>query len=135
MKTKNINFDKFLSLNKMFLNEATWTKKKHEKYNDLQNYLKKVQFISIISHRDSNTTKCTFTHSFTIFKVPLNQRGKMIPLRGKWVLMRCDYRYKFHNYLEVYKLRKAPSQKLIDTISKDFKLYYIDNLNESLKAE
>lgn len=135
MKTKNINLNKFLTLTKLFLDEKTWTKHKHQTYKNLQDYLKKVQGISIISHRDSNTTKCYLTHSFTIFKVPLNQRGYMLPLRGKWVMMRCNSRYKFHNYLHVYTLRNAPSQKLIDVVKEDFQYYYVDHINATLKLE
>ena len=84
--------------------------------------------IEINSNRDSKTTKVHLTNGFTIFKVPIDQLGKMKELRKKWVLMYCSYKYKFNYTLWVFPLDKGIRKTTSKLLKEEFENIYIENV-------
>lgn len=102
-RTHKFDISDFLVLHRKFTNEQTWTKKKRECYEALNNYLDYcLGEITINSGRDSNTTKVHMKNEFTFFRVPEKQTGNLLPYRGQMVIMICVNREKFNHYLKVY---------------------------------
>ena len=92
-------------------------KKKHERKHDLYDYFRKIESISIES-RKGLAELIYGNHSFTVFRVPRLQRGKLFSLRGKWILM-CGYgASRGGRYLKVFKLRSKPHTQLFERMAK-----------------
>jgi hypothetical protein len=89
-RKKSINLEVFLDLYEEFTNIPTWTKEKHERFDEVQQYLTKHQVVTIRVKPNSKYNHCEGSHSFTIMKVPNDQLGKLYRLRKEWVLIRCD---------------------------------------------
>ena len=100
-KRRYLDLDGFLELFEKFISENTWTKNKHQKLENLENYLKKYQHTSIsvgmekgnycVSKKGDNDDWRNYTlisNVITILKVPINKLGKLYGYRDKWVLIR-----------------------------------------------
>ena len=124
--SKKLNLEEFLNYYRKFYSIPTWTKVKRKNYEELIKFLNKHKNICISSSRDSNTTKVQVRNGFTIFIVPYDQRGKMIPYRGMWVLIYCIEREKFKHYLEVFILDKGINKKESHSLKKEFDYRYED---------
>lgn len=89
-KKKSIDLKTFLDLYEKFTNVRTWTKEKHERFRDVEQYLTMHQVITIRVKPNSKYNYCKRTHSFRILKVPNDQLGHLFLLRNEWVLIICD---------------------------------------------
>ena len=118
MKRKTINLEKFLELYTPFSEIGGWCSEKHERKHDLYDYFRKIDSISIQSKKDGLAALIEGNNSFTVFRVPRLQRGKMFSLRGKWVLMSGAGGFRGGKCLEVFKLRSKPSDELFHKMSK-----------------
>ena len=117
MKRKTINLEKFLELYEPFMEIGGWCKEKHERKHDLYDYFRKIESISIES-RKGLAELIYGNHSFTVFRVPRLQRGKLFSLRGKWILM-CGYgASRGGRYLKVFRLRSKPHAQLFERMAK-----------------
>ena len=96
MKTKKLLVKKYIDLGtfeqlfKEFLSIPTWTKEKYATRDAFYEYLESKMVTSMRIKRYSKYNSCTYTHSFTILRVPLIVKGKLSPLRGELVLIRCS---------------------------------------------
>ena len=90
LRPKYIDLETFEQLFKEFLSIPTWTKKKYAARDAFYEYLESRMITSIRIKRYSKYNYCTYTHSFTILRVPLAVKGKLYPLRGELVLIRCS---------------------------------------------
>ena len=96
MKTKKqltrkyIDLGTFEQLFKEFLSIPTWTKEKYATRDAFYEYLESKIVTSMRIKRYSKYNYITYTHSFTILRVPLAVKGKLYPLRGELVLIRCS---------------------------------------------
>ena len=119
MKPKIENFGKKLDIKKFifhyvnFFNHPTWTSQKHLDYDELREYLSKLEKIEIISHSRSNTTKVKYSNEFILFKVKENQRGYLKTYRNKWVIMYNSGKDRTTNFLEVYPIKKFDLKEII----------------------
>lgn len=107
-------------------------KRRHFQY-ELQSYFDLFAGkVTIHSHRDSKTTRVHNTFQFTFFRVPINQRGKMINLRGRMVMMICTGRERFTHYLEVYPidLNEEQIREFINTNALNNYSYFTDTMVE-----
>ena len=122
IKDKN-HFDlgKFITLHNSFMEIPTWTKIKRKRSAALINYINSLDSIRIMSKRNSTAFLVPELYSFTVFKVPHTQTGKMINLRGEWVLLRCDHREMSDYYLRVFRLNEKPSKKLLRRLKDCFR--------------
>tara|TARA_B110000027_G_C15979047_1_gene237851 strand:+ start:18 stop:404 length:387 start_codon:yes stop_codon:yes gene_type:complete len=128
MSEHKLKLKRFLRFYKKFDFHPSWTKEKHNEYSRLQKYLEGCLKIEINSNRDSKTTKVHLTNGFTIFKVPIDQLGKMKELRKKWVLMYCSYKYKFNYTLWVFPLDKGIRKTTSKLLKEEFENIYIENV-------
>ena len=127
MKRKTINLEKYLDLYKPFSEIGGWCTEKHIRKNHLYAYFRQVESISIQSKKDGLARLINGNNSFTVFKVPRLQRGKIFGLRGKWVLMCGVGGFRGGRCLEIFKLRSKPSDELFGKMSR---LYgYCPNAN------
>jgi hypothetical protein len=134
MSSAKFQLNKFLKFYKKFNFHPTWTKDKHKEYSILRLYLEGIiSKVEISSNRDSKTTKVHLANSFTIFKVPIDQLGKMKEFRNQWVLMYCYYRYKFNYKLWVFPLEKGISRTISKSLKDLFEDYYIDNIQKEIE--
>ena len=96
MKTKKLLARKYIDLGtfeqlfKEFLSIPTWTKEKYATRDAFYEYLESKMVTSMRIKRYSKYNYCTYTHSFTILRVPLAVQGKFYLLRGELVLIRCS---------------------------------------------
>lgn len=129
MKTKKICLDTFINLFEKFVSHKTWTKEKHKRYDELQQYLEKHNPVTIRVKPNSKYNHCLGAHSFTIKKVPSNQLGKLYGLRNKWVLIRCvasNGGGGWGEYCnEAYLLDTRPDNSKIEAIENRFKMYFV----------
>ena len=87
---KYIDLGTFEQLFNEFLSIPTWTKRKYAARDAFYGYLESKLVTSLRIKRYSKYNYCTYTHSFTILRVPLAVEGKLYPLRGELVLIRCS---------------------------------------------
>jgi len=128
MMSKKLNLAEFLNYYRKFYSIQTWTQEKHDTHQKLIEFLQRPEKVEISSSRDSSTTKVRWINGFTIFKVPENQRGKMKPYRGVWVLMYCTGRY-YHSYsLQVFPLDKGIQKIESSSLKREFDFRYVDLL-------
>ena len=133
MKRKTINLEKFLKYYTPFSKIDNWCREKHEKKNDLYNYLNGIECITINSKKHGLASLVEGNHSFTVFKVPRLQRGKLFPLRGKWVFMRVLETFWGGCFLEVFNLKCKPSAKLFEEMN--FLHGYVGNEDYHIRIE
>jgi hypothetical protein len=121
---KKIDIKDFIKLHKKFSKEKNWNKKKKEYHEDLYTYLNNCSGeITIKSNRDSQTTKVHLKNEFTFFKVNNLQKGKLLPYRGKLVMMICMDRRKFNHLLKVYPLDINEEQIKLTIMIENLKQY------------
>jgi len=114
-KRRYLDLDGFLELFEKFISEKTWTKTKHQKLENLENYLRKFQHTSIsvgmekgnycVSKKGDNDNwrnNTLISNVITIFKVPSNRLGKLYYYRDKWVLIRGISYQGFTGYISSY---------------------------------
>ena len=89
-KKQSIDLKTFLDLYEKFTTVETWTKEKHKRFQDVENYLNIHKVVSIRVKPNSKYSHCKRAHSFKILKVPNNQLGKLSLLRNEWVLIICN---------------------------------------------
>ena len=117
MKRKTIKLEKFLELYTPFAEIGGWCNEKHDRKHEIYEYLRGIETISIQSKDHGLATMIDGNHSFTVFKVPRLQRGKLYALRGKWVLLRGAGRFWGGSYLEVFKLRSKPPSDVFEEMN------------------
>jgi len=124
---KYIDLETFEQLFKEFLSIPTWTKKKYAARDAFYEYLESRMITSIRIKRYSKYNYCTYTHSFTILRVPLAVKGKLYPLRGELVLIRCSsFAGAWTQYVnEVYLLDQAIEESDQLRLQQLFGDYYI----------
>ena len=124
---KCIDLETFEQLFKEFLSIPTWTKKKYAARDAFYEYLESRMITSIRIKRYSKYNYCTYTHSFTILRVPLAVKGKLYPLRGELVLIRCSsFAGAWTQYVnEVYLLDQAIEESDQLRLQQLFGDYYI----------
>jgi hypothetical protein len=128
-RKKSINLEVFLDLYERFTAIATWTKEKHERFDEVQQYLRKHKVVTIRVKPHSKYNHCEGTHSFTIIRVPNDQLGNLYRLRNEWVLIRCvsDVQSGWSQYFnEVYLLDSPLDLSKRSTIEKRFRNYFIN---------
>ena len=133
MKTKKLLARKYIDLGtfeqlfKEFLSIPTWTKEKYATRDAFYEYLESRMVTSIGIKRYSKYNYCTYTHSFTILRVPLAVKGKLYPLRGELVLIRCSsFAGAWTQYVnEVYLLDQAIEESDQLRLQQLFGDYYI----------
>ena len=114
MKRKTLNLEKYLDLYRPFSEIDRWCSEKHDRKRELYAYFRQVESISIQSKKDGLASLIDGNNSFTVFRVPRLQRGKIFGLRGKWILMCGAGGFRGGICLEVFKLRSKPSDELFD---------------------
>jgi hypothetical protein len=124
---KYIDLGTFEQLFKEFLSIPTWTKRKYAARDTFYDYLESKMVTSIRIKRYSKYNYCTYTHSFTILRVPLAVKGKLYPLRGELVLIRCSSRAgAWTQYInEVYLLKEDLKDADHSRLQRLFGEYYI----------
>ena len=124
---KYIDLETFEQLFKEFLSIPTWTKKKYAARDAFYEYLESKLVTSLRIKRYSKYNYCTYTHSFTILRVPLAVKGKLYPLRGELVLIRCSsFAGAWTQYVnEVYLLDQAIEESDQLRLQQLFGDYYI----------
>lgn len=90
IRKKYIDLRIFQELFLGFLGIPTWTQEKYEARDAFYNYLESKLVTSIRVKPKSRYNYCTYTHSFRVLRVPKNAKGKLYPLRGELVLIRCS---------------------------------------------
>lgn len=127
-KKKPMKLEIFLNLYEDFINLSTWTKQKHKKFKEVNQFLEKHLAASIRVNPNSKYNHCSGNHTFTIIKVPKDKLGKLYQFRNNWVLIRCDS-YKVDGWSqywnEIYLLDKPFDLNLIENIKSRFGDYFI----------
>ena len=126
-KKKPMNLERFLNLYEDFINLSTWTKQKHKKFKEVNQFLEKHLAASIRVNPNSKYNHCSGNHTFTILKVPEDKLGKLCQFRNKWVLIRCDSEGSGWSqyWNEIYLLDKPFDLNLIENIKSRFGDYFI----------
>ncbi len=128
-KEKSIDLEGFLDLYEKFISVTNWSKEKHQRFDEVNEYLSKheVRIKRVKPHSKYNL--CEGTNSFTILKVPSDQLGSLYKFRDEWVLVRCTS-YKQGGWSqysnEVYRLTSPFDLNDMDLIKKRFGDYFVD---------
>ena len=132
-KEKSINLESYLDLYEKFLNLPGWGKEKHQLFDAIEQYLSKHEVRIKRVKPNSKHNLCDRTHSFTIFKVPSNQLGKLYSYRDELVLVRCTSYTQggWSQYLnEIYRFEGSVTNQELDAIKKRFGHWFILNNSE-----
>jgi hypothetical protein len=129
LKSKYLDLDVFEALFLEFLNMPTWTQEKYEARDVLYGYLESKKVTSIRVKPKSKYNYCTYTHTFTIIRVPLTVRGKLAPFKGELALIRCSsFKGAWTQYInEVFLLDKTLTESDHQRLKQLFGYYYIKN--------
>ncbi len=106
-KSKELDIHIFNELYADFIKIPTWTKLKKEKCDVLLQYLSKHSLVEIKSNRDSSTTRVHTKWEYKVYVVPENQKGYLIPFRGKEILMICVGRKMYTHILWCIPIRQS----------------------------
>jgi hypothetical protein len=127
-KEKSINLEVFLDLYEKFISVTNWSKEKHQRFDEVNEYLSKheVRIKRVKPHSKYNL--CEGTNSFTILKVPSDQLGSLFKFRDEWVLVRCtSYTQggwsQYSN--EVYRFEGSFTFEELEAIKKRFGHWFI----------
>ena len=128
-KRKYLDTEKFQILLKDFLSIPTYTKDKTEKKKLFFDFLDEHKLATIISVKPNSIyNHCSKTHSFTIFQVPDDQKGKLFKYREKWVLILCCSHggWGWGEYWnQVYQLNRPFTQNELKIIKSKFNDYFV----------
>lgn len=129
LRRKFIDLIRFEELFQEFLSKPTWTKQKHDARDVFYEYLESMLVTSIRVKPHSKYNYCNYTHSFTILRVPLSVKGKLYPLRGEVVLIRCSsFAGAWTQYSnDIYLLEQEPSDTDHKRLKQLYGDYYVSN--------
>lgn len=128
LNRKFIDLKIFEELFQEFLSIPTWTHAKYEARDAFYSYLESQLVTSIRVKPKSKYNYCSYTHTFTIIKVSSQARGKLFPLRGELVLIRCSSVTgawtQYSN--DIYLLKDELSPEDLSRLKENFSSFYID---------